>query len=188
MNILPTTRGQRGASAVTIFGGLLVAVGMAGLLAAFIGPGGKTASAVQVAAPTPPTPTAPPTPALATGAERAAPATPVPAATSPVPTVANTRYTGTVDTMTVDALLESRADGGVSGYWQVTNRPKIAGIRYRLSGVKRGGELVLKEFSEKNEHEMDVHLKMDPATGELIGEARNLGGKSKPWSVRLKPT
>ena len=46
---------------------------------------------------------------------------------------------------------------------------------------------MLKEYSEKDAHEMDVRLKVDSSTGELTGEARSLDGKSKPWSVRLKP-
>lgn len=97
------------------------------------------------------------------------------------------RLTGVVDRMTVDVLLETRNDGTVVGHWQVTNRPNLAGIRYRLEGVRHGDSMTLKEFSATNAYEMDVFLRAEPNTGDLVGEARNLAPGSKPWAVRLKP-
>lgn len=105
--------------------------------------------------------------------------------TAPASTPAVLRYTGTVDRMTVNAVIETSSGGSVRGYWEVTNRTQLAGNRYRLEGVRRGEMIALREFSETGVHEMDVQLRLDPATGELVGEARNLAPGSRPWAVRL---
>jgi hypothetical protein len=135
--------------------------------------------------PMPPARAAPQAPAVQSAAAPPSDVRPVPA---PAAGVGGTRFSGVVDRMTVDVLLDVRGDGTVAGHWQVTNRPNLAGIRYRLEGVRRGGAWTLKEFSATNAYEMDVHLRADPATGELVGEARNLAPGSKAWAVRLKPT
>lgn len=138
----------------------------------------------------PPARVAPQAPAVQPAAQPAvqsAAAMPSSARPTPSPAAGSTRFSGVVDRMTVDVLLDVRGDGTVAGHWQVTNRPNLAGIRYRLEGVRRGDAWMLKEYSATNAYEMDVHLRADPATGELVGEARNLAPGSKPWPVRLKP-
>ena len=59
MNILHTSRRQRGASAWTLVGSLLIAAGIAGLGVALIKPGSRTPSIAKVPAVAPAAPVAP---------------------------------------------------------------------------------------------------------------------------------
>jgi len=96
-------------------------------------------------------------------------------------------YKGVVDRMTVDTELTFYTDGRVIGYWTVTNRPKLAGIRYPLRGSIKGNDVTLQAYTNEV-HDQDVFLKFDPATGGLSGRAVNHPPLSSTWAVQLSPT
>ena len=97
MNILHTSRRQRGASAWTLVGSLLIAAGIAGLGIALIKPGSRTPSIAKVPAVAPAAPAAPAAPVapvapVATGSAAA----PMTADTKPAaPSAASTAITKT---------------------------------------------------------------------------------------------
>jgi len=95
-------------------------------------------------------------------------------------------YKGVVDRMTVDTELTYYTDGRVIGYWTVTNRPKLAGIRYPLRGSIKGNDVILQAYTNEV-HDQDVFLKFDQATGELTGRAVNHPPLSSTWAVQLSP-
>jgi hypothetical protein len=107
--------------------------------------------------------------------------------TSPPAKVEKFVFQGTVDRMAVDTYLDFSSDGKVVGYWTVTNRPSLAGIRYRLEGTRHGAELRLREFSADGKHEQDVKLTANASFTELVGEAKNLlpPDENKIWVVKL---
>ena len=93
-------------------------------------------------------------------------------------------FVGTVDAMQVETILAFGANGAIEGYWTVTNRDRLRGKKYRLSGLRVGEELRLKEY-DGDAHEQNVFLRADPSLSILSGFADLLGPDGKPWKIQL---
>jgi hypothetical protein len=94
-------------------------------------------------------------------------------------------FNGTVSRMQVAANLTVGSNGRVSGFWEVTNDPKLAGKLFRLEGTTQNGKVQLKEF-ESDKVNLDIELSANADFTRLTGQARNLGEKRDIWDVRLQ--